>query len=339
MPKKPVNIKGIKSVDKSFKRASKKLNKNINKATKKLNKKINKFVKQKAKERAKAKKKKESVYNKRKNQIKRYADKALALNEETQRMVDNFRRSGYKVDNTKQLQDVKERIEKALQSTKPNQKLVDLIKEYTKANTYDYIKVELPLRKDTNKDVDAIEDVEVTFRKIRLARRRQVLNPGSVSDEDAQILAMVGRTTPDTQVASLPDPTNDEEIEKFKKKFNKVRDVSIGGNSTLINDLSYTYDALWEGRKFVERMQKIMSNPKDFVRIEAWYQSSEEEAVQARDDIASAVKASWYSKFKDFSATIIEFINRLPSLSKEAEDILNVYSDTLEVSADEVSGF
>lgn len=338
MPKKPVNIKGIKSVDKSFKRASKKLNKKINKATKKLNKKINKFVKQKAKERAKAKKKKESVYNKRKNQIKRYADKALALNEDTQRMVDNFRRSGYKVDNTKQLQDVKERIEKALQTTRPNQKLVDLIKEYTKANTYDYIKVELPLRKDSSKDVDATEDVEVTFKKIRLARRRQVLNPGSVSDEDAQILSKVGETTPYTQTISLPDLTSDEEIEKFKKKFNKVRDISIGGNSTLINDLSYTYDALWEGRRFVENIQKIMSNPKDFVRIEAWYQSDEEDAVQARSDIGAAITSKWYEKFKDFSATIIEFINKLPSLSKEAEDILNIYSDILEVSADEVAG-
>lgn len=339
MPKKAVNIKGIKSVDKSFKRASKKLNKNINKATKKLNKKINKFVKQKAKERAKAKKKKESVYNKRKNQIKRYADKALALNEETQRMVDNFRRNGYRVDNTKQLQDVKERIEKALQTTRPNQKLVDLIKEYTKVNTYDYIKVELPIRKDDSRDVDSTEDVEVTFKKIRLARRRQVLTPGSVSDEDAQILSKVGETTPYTQTISLPDPTNDEEVQRFKKKFNKVRDISIGGNSTLINDLSYTYDALWEGRRFVENMQKIMSDPKEFVRIEAWYQSNEEDAVQARDDIASAIKSSWYAKFKDFSATIIEFINRLPSLSKEAENILNNYSDTLEVSADEISGF
>ena len=339
MPKKPVNIKGIKSVDKSFKRASKKLNKKINKATKKLNKKINKFVKQKAKERAKAKKKKESVYNKRKNQLKRYADKALALNEETQRMVDNFRRSGYKVDNTKQLQDVKERIEEALQTTRPNQRLVDLIKEYTKANTYDYIKVELPIRKDDNKDVDSTEDIEVTFRKIRLARRRQVLNPGSVSDEDAQILSKVGQTTPYTQTISLPDPKSDEEIEKFKKKFNKVRDISIGGNSTLINDLSYTYDALWEGRKFVENMQKIMSDPKEFVRIEAWYQSDDEDAEKARSDIGSAIKSDWYDKFKDFSATIIEFINKLPSLSKEAEDVLNSYADTLEVSADEVSGF
>lgn len=338
MPKKPVNIKGIKSADKSFKRASKKLNKKINKATKKLNKKINKFVKHKAKERAKAKKKKESVYNKRKNQIKRYADKALALNEDTQRMVDNFRRSGYKVDNTKQLQDVKERIEKALQTTRPNQKLVDLIKEYTKANTYDYIKVELPLRKGSSKDVDSTEDAEVTFKKIRLARRRQVLNPGNVSDEDAQILSKVGQTTPYTQAASLPDADDEKQIEQFKKKFNKVRDISIGGNSTLINDLSYTYDALQEGRRFVENMQKIMSDPKEFVRIEAWYQSDDEDAEKARSDIGSAIKSDWYEKFKDFSATIIEFINKLPSLSKESEDILNSYSDKLEVSADEVAG-
>ena len=299
------------------------------------------LAEQKRAEREAKRRERRSVYYKRKRQIERYAKKALELNAEAQRMVDNFRKSGYKVDNTKQLQDVKERIERALQNEKPPQRVVDLIKEYTRVDTYDYIKVTLPIRTEeklSDDEVDVADNLEVSFKEIRLARRRQVLSPDKIKDKEAQMLALVGRTTPDTQVTSLPDLTSDEEIEKFKKKFNKVRDISIGGNSTLINDLSYTYDALWEGRRFVENMQKIMSDPKDFIRIEAWYQSNEEEAVQARSDIGAAITSKWYEKFKDFSATIIEFINKLPSLSKEAEDILNNYSDILEVSADEVAG-
>lgn len=337
MAKKPLNIKGIKSVDRSFKKASKKANKQLKKATKK----ITKFVKQQAKTRAKAKKKKESVYDKRKKKIQKFGEKALVLNEETQRTVNQLRASGITVSNTNQLQQVKDRVENIMKKNRPREKDLELIKEYSRANTYDYIKAEFEIRTETGKDVDTSEPKEITFKQLRSILRKQVLSPDKITPEQSQIIAQYGQNVASYMssfVTELPDEADEQQIQQFKKKFNKVRDISIGGNSTLINDLSYTYDALWEGRKFVELIQKIMSNSADFIRIEAWYRSNEESAVNARDNIASAIKSAWYEKFKDFSATIIEFINSMPTLSKEAENSLREFSDYTEISADEVAG-
>ena len=357
MPKKPVNIKGIKSVDKSFKRASKKLNKKINKATKKLNKKINKFVKQKAKERAKAKKKKESVYIRRKKQIERYGKKALDLNKATQETVDSYRKEGKKVDNLKQLQSVKERVEKILAKDKPTDRDVELVKEYSRRNTYDYIKVTLPIQhKETEKDdngteIEVTSDTEFNFKDIRLAIQKQLKSPEKLTALQQELVAEYAKNVAHNKIdyedipdVDVNDKMTDEEIDKlieekikeFKKKHQTINhDVSIGGNSELINKLSYTYDCAPTGTQFVERLQRLMSDPKTFILLESWFKSAKADKV--KDDIESATKNDWYENFLTFSNAILKTADSIAGLSDKVAAIFNDdnFRDILEQAADE----
>lgn len=357
MPKKPVNIKGIKSVDKSFKRASKKLNKNINKATKKLIKKINKFVKQKAKERAKAKKKKESVYIKRKKQIERYGKKALDLNRATQETIDSYRKNGLKLDNLSQLQSVKERVEKILAKDKPTDRDVELVKEYSRRNTYDYIKVTLPIqhketeKNDNGNEIEVTSDTEFNFKDIRLAIQKQLKSPEKLTSLQLELVSEFAKNVAINKIdyedipdVDVNDKMTDEEIDKlieekikeFKKRHQSINhDVSIGGNSELINKLSYTYDCAPTGTQFVERLQRLMSDTKTFILLESWFKSAKADAV--KDDIESATKNDWYENFLTFSNAILKTADSIAGLSDKVAAIFNDdnFRDILEQAADE----
>ena len=268
-----------------------------------------------------------------KDMINSLASKALKLNEDTEALVQQFEGKGYEIENKEYLNSTKKQIYNILNKSRPTKRDVELLKEFTSVNQYDQIKVIMDLREDTDDDISVPQDKEISLRQIRLSLRHQVLDPTKLTEEEHQIISEYARANAqydNTQAADLSTP---EAQRKFKQKFSVLRDVAIGGSSTLINDLSYTYDALWIGRKFVETLQKIMRDPKIFIELEYWYQN-ESDGQNCQYMIQQAVKDAWYEEYQKFSEAILEAIDSLPSMDgvdEELEDFRNV----VEVHADE----
>lgn len=262
------------------------------------------------------------------------AERALALNTETRKLVDNFEKSGRDVDNTEQLDQVEHNIKSILSKKRITQSDLARLREYGNKTQYDYLKVTMQIR---GKEVDGVavaEDTQVNLGDVRRSVARQVKAPGSLSDEQRQIISQYADAVAQKQNTQVADLSTPESRKAFGRAFNIVRDVAIGGNSTLINDLSYTYDALNEGRDFVELLQSIMSDKNNFVLIETWYRYTAE-GKDTQYKIDQSVKKYWYEGFKDFSATIIEAINNMPNLTGKAEDALSDFQQVMEVKADE----
>lgn len=302
-------------------------------------------------------KERSSVYYKRKKQIERYGKKALDLNRATQDTVDSYRMNGLKVDNLQQLQTVKERVEQILGKDKPTDQDVELIKEYSRRNTYDYIKVTLPIQHKETKDnedgsqIEITSDTEFNFKDIRLALQKQISSPEKLTALQQQLVAEYGKNVAYNKIdyADIPDinvndKMTDEEIDKlienkineFKKRHQSINhDVSIGGNSELINKLSYTYDCAPTGTQFVERLQRLMSDTKTFILLESWFRSPK--ADEVKDDIEEATGHNWYSHFKSFSVAILKAADSLSGLSDKVAAIFNDdnFRDILEQAADE----
>lgn len=293
------------------------------------------------------------VYEERKQKIQKYASKALQLNRQTQSVIDLFKIQSIKVDNTKQLQQVKERIENILSKEKPTQRDLDLVKEYSSETTYDYIKVTLPISTDTNTDINIVEENEFNYKDVRLALYRQLRTPDKLTNLDIDLIRNFSHFIANQKIdytdipqVDIDDTMSDEDIDKlvkqkikeFKNKSNINHDVSIGGNSEIINKLSYTYDCEWIGRKFVERLQQAMSDEKIFIILESWFRSAKAENV--RDQIEAATGNDWYDLFLDFSTTILSALNNIKTLSNKISAIFNDddFKDALETAASQVLG-
>lgn len=308
------------------------------KGTKKLNKQLKKSIKKAKKDLKKLKRNITRAYKKytgkiekRKARLNKWAEKAKALAIETDKVLDYYENAGYSVYDRDMVDRTMQRIAYLEAKSRPTDKDIQLMKEMASVRRYDYIKIGMTIRGDVVEGVLVPVDKEVNLREIRLARRRQVLSPDKITDKEQQILSHYVNALSTYASSLAPDLSTDEQQQKFKKSFKVERDVAIGGSSTLINDLSYTYDVLNEGRNFVEQLQQIMMNSEDFVLIEAWYRAN----PQIKKTIDEAVKSYWYEKFKDFSAAIIEAINNMPNLSSGTEDILKDMQERAEVIADE----
>lgn len=319
----------------SLVKSSKALSKAIDKKTKKINKAIDKKINQIKKEHKKRLKKKEGILAKRERQINRLAERALQINKETQALVNEFKRDFVSIDNEDLLYLTKQRIQDIQAKKRPTEKDVEKLKDYAKVSHYDYIKLGLDIRTGTDDDdVQVPEAKEVSLKQIKQILRKQVNFPERITEEEQQIIANYAKSMINYQNTMVEDLDTAEQQEQFKKRFKKTRDVAIGGNSTLINDLSYTYDCLNAGRDFVIKLQQVMSNPSDFVMIEAWYRGTQE-GKDVQNEIDQAVGARWYDMFKSFRVTINTAINSFPNLSKKAEQLLSDYQNQIEVEADE----
>lgn len=271
------------------------------------------------------------ILEKRKADIVRWADKAKSNAQKASDLINQFELAEYEVENKQLITRTLDRIEEIEKKSKPREYDLQLLKDYASVTQFDFIKILMPIREKENDGISVPEEQEVSLRDVRLAHRRQVLNSQTLTDEEHQILSQYAAIFSKFANSQAPVLDTPEQQQKFKRNFNVVRDVGIGGSSMLINQLSYTYDALWSGRFFVEELQKIMSNPDDFVQIEAWYRGN----AEIQNVIDQAVKDKWYENFKEFSTAIIEAINTMPNVSKESENRLQKMEIKLEEMADE----
>lgn len=265
--------------------------------------------------------------------VQKLVEKALKINKETATIVDRFEQKGYEIENKDYLKRTLDNITRIANKPKPTQKDIELLKEYASVTQYDYIKVKIDLRQ---KEVDGITTTspeDVNLGEVRKAIKRQVKLLDKLDDRDQQLVANYANAMSRYQNTQTPDLSTDQAKAKFKSKFSVSRDVSIGGSSTLLNDLAYTYDALSAGRKFVEMLQRVMSDPNNFVALESWYQN-DPEGKATQIEIETAVGSYWYQGFGEFAKAIISAINKMPSLSKDAESLMNTFTEEMEIEAD-----
>ena len=188
------------------------------------------------------------VYEKRRRKIKKLAEKAMKLNREIQDLVNEFKQHGYNVSNDGILDRSKQRIINIKNKWFPTERDLQIMKEHASPLQYDYIKVEMNIRKNEYDRISTPNKEDINLREIRLSLKRQVKDPTKITGEQQQIISQYAdavSSLKSQQAVDLSSPTKQKE---FINSFNVIRDVSIGGNSTLINDLSYTYDALNAGR-------------------------------------------------------------------------------------------
>ena len=325
------------SLDKAISKATMKASKQISKGVKQINKSITKAVRKKAKQH-------EGILAKRKRDIDRWAAKALELNRKTQETLNEMKKADIPVEeNEDTIRLTDQRIRQIVAKPRPTEKDLELLKEWARPSHYNYIKVRLDIRKDDktaskqDDDITVPEGTLVSLKEIRKVLSKQLNKPENLTDEQRQIIAQYSQAMSDYVNSNVTDLSTEEAQQKYIKRFNRTRDVSIGGNSSLINDLAYTYDCSAEGREFVETVQRAMSDPQAFVQIEGWYQSQTGPG-ELQDEIDKAKGHAWYDKFQDVRVTILAFLNSdaiKNAIPAEARERVSSLKERLEAAADE----
>lgn len=266
-------------------------------------------------------------------EIERLSIRALELNEETEQTIDSLSKQGYEIENQDLLRITKSRIEEIANKEKPTQKDLEKMREYASRTMYDYIKVKM---KVPSKEVDGIqvnEEKWLPLKEVRLSVLHQIKNPYGLTEKETEIISQYAQALIGDLSKRQLNLQDKQEAENFKKRFKADRSIQIGGESTLINDLSYTYGAWRLGTEFVIKMQSIMSDPNNFVTIEAWYNSNK--GAEVKRTIEASTKKYWYEGFLSFSVAIIQAISSMPNLNRNADAQLSDFQTIMEIAADE----
>lgn len=266
-------------------------------------------------------------------EIERLAIRANELNQETEQTIESLSNKGYEVENEDLIRITKNRIDEIVNKEKPTQKDLEKMREYASRTMYDYIKVKM---KVPDKEVDGIqvnEEKWLPLKEVRLSVLHQLKNPYGLTEKETEIISQYAQALIGDLSSRQLNLQDKQEAENFKKRFKADRSVIIGGESTLINDLSYTYGAWRLGTEFVIKMQGIMSDPNNFVMIESWYNSKKGEEV--KKTIEASTKKYWYEGFLSFSVAIITAISSMPNLNRNADTQLSDFQSVMEIAADE----
>ena len=117
---------------------------------------------------------------------------------------------------------------------------------------------------------------------------------------------------------------------RSRKKVMKDRDISFGGDSTLINDLAYSANVDY-AREFIEMLMNVMKDPFMFTEIESWYRAN----ADLQRLLDGATGSYWYEDYCEARNIIIAFINELKTkfnkqLSDDTKEELDNFRDILD---------
>jgi hypothetical protein len=178
-------------------------------------------------------------------------------------------------------------------------------------------------------------DAEVSVAEVTRLKKRYDKDPSKTTREEYQIISRYHAAINALSNARAMTSTPQELADLRRAKMNRMqdRDISFGGNSTLINDLAYSSYAEHVGREFVETLQNAMADPQVYEAIEEWYRSSDSDNVKKALDQAQG--SNWYENFCEARTAIIETINtirnniRLPKETEEQLDAILGEADNL----------
>ena len=127
-----------------------------------------------------------------------------------------------------------------------------------------------------------------------------------------------------------------EDVQNFLKQSRRKKlDLSFGGMSSLINDLSYSQD-IDISKDFITWIRDLMqANKQMFAEIEKWYNETDE-GRKARYLLNTAKGRNWYKNYKRFAEAITEFIDTIENryqvkapdaLKYKAEAVASEYTE------------
>lgn len=125
-------------------------------------------------------------------------------------------------------------------------------------------------------------------------------------------------------------PTSPEDIKRIKKGFVKSLDLTVGGHSSLINDLAYSISTYGpHGKEIINSVRDLMRNPKTFAYVEKWYNTTDE-GQKCRDALNAAKGQAWYKKFNEAAASILELFYKLDEeLNLKVDDSVKEYLEAV----------
>lgn len=150
-------------------------------------------------------------------------------------------------------------------------------------------------------------------KQIAYLKRKQVEKPESLTREQISILRQYSQRNQiefnKKAEANDIEAWTDEQADAFIQKFKVSRDLSAGGSSKLLNDLfNKVYDTNYRAaRELVEYIQDLMSDPKMFIRIEAWYRGQ----TDLQRELDSAESEDWYEAISSLARKIGELMDTL----------------------------
>lgn len=199
-------------------------------------------------------------------------------------------------------------------------KEVEYLKDLTKKRAFDdiiYVTLPVPDKKRSTTSMTVTKGERFTVTEMeRLANREYKSFIGKGKGlTDAEKMAVEKWT----QAARVYKSVNEEilktdaDVENFirRSRANKADlDLSFGGQSSLLNDLTYISRAKGDiGRDLVEWLRGIMQDKTVFAKIEQWYQSPA--GYELRQTINDATGSNMYNGIQRISSMIEKLLDEL----------------------------
>lgn len=227
----------------------------------------------------------------------------------------------------------REWLESRLDKIKLKPEDVERIKKMARPSYYDsrieykikYSKEDTKVSQITGKEVTSYVSAEkwVTQRQINGMKTRE--KNGTATHDDLQILSNWQKATSEanatiTETEFASDLANMKGVEyvdpvaqaRIMGNRRKSLDLSTGGSSQIINDLSYFQSSKYKSEfvnNFVSWIRGAMADKKFFAEVEKYYKSSDCDDV--RKMINGAKGKQWYEEYTNVAAALAEFCARL----------------------------
>lgn len=272
-------------------------------------------------------------------EIDNLIDKALVVLDDAQKRIDSAKLHGVGVNikhdidlnkNKKELMDLKKSEQRAAgKRAYIYESKIAFLKEASNKTYYDnfieyLLSYSTPQSRKSMKTGKMVTDYVrgnkwVTQKEINAIRRKE--QSGTASDTEVQLLANwqeATKTASDAiNVTTLPkvdkgvEATDEQRAQMIRARRNRHSlDLSIGGQSTLINDLSYFLGSKFKAeviRSFIDWLRKGMQDKKFFAEVETLYHRN----GKLQRDIDDAKGANWYKQYKIIISALAELMQQL----------------------------
>lgn len=198
---------------------------------------------------------------------------------------------------------------------------VEYLRDLGKKRAFDnvtYVTLPVPDEKRSTDNMTVVKEERFTVTKIESLAKQEYaafLDPNKKQLTDAQKMAVEKWT----QAARVYKSSNEEilateaDVQKFLRQSRGSKanlDLSFGGQSALLNDLTYISRAKGDiGYDLVTWLRGIMQDKTVFAKIEHWYQSPA--GYELRQTINDATGANMYNGIQRISSMIEKLLDEL----------------------------
>lgn len=196
---------------------------------------------------------------------------------------------------------------------------IQLLREWGSQHYYDkliHISVNVKDKERSTDTMDFTKDSEYkSLDKIYKIVRKESQGKELKEDEEEFLNQFSKATASYNNYENVPVMKTPEDVKEFLKKTrNKQVDLSIGGMSSLLNDLWYVEGGKGRrnqmGKDLVKELRDFMQSDKTvYAKIEKWYQSAE--GLELKGLINSATGENYYKYLQLISVAITKLIKSI----------------------------